>query len=280
MTDPLLDAARRQFHQNLRSKLWSLKEGVASNADKSNKRSKAIGKALAEAVGATDDVDRLGGSAAGREFERCVAAFLCGSLKAVGHLHAGKLIAKTGSDISNFEQYAHLSALEEAAKDNAELAAALGSDYTIKPDIVVARLPESDDQINLDNPVVSADTALFTPLRRANNTTELLHASISCKWTIRSDRAQNSRAEALNLLRNRKGRAPHIAVVTAEPLPGRLAAIAIGTGDVDCTYHIALHELQDVIRALPWDDAYDLLGIMIEGKRLRDISDLPIDLVA
>ena len=70
----------------------------------------------------------------------------------------------------------------------------------------------------------------------------MLHASISCKWTIRSDRSQNSRTEALNLIRNRKGRVPHIAVVLFEPLPSRIASIAMGTGDIDCTYHGALYE--------------------------------------
>ena len=35
---------------------------------------------------------------------------------------------------------------------------------------------------------------------------------------MRSDRAQYSRTEALNLIRNRKGRLPHIVVVTGEPL--------------------------------------------------------------
>ena len=67
-------------------------------------------------------------------------------------------------------------------------------------------------------------------------------------------------------------------MVTAEPLPSRLASIAIGTGDIDCTYHVALHELQDVVSAELWPDAHDMLSIMVEGKRLRDISDLPLDL--
>ena len=31
--------------------------------------------------------------------------------------------------------------------------------------------------------------------------------------------------------------------VTAEPLPSRLAAIARGTGEVDCVYHIGFEEL-------------------------------------
>lgn len=149
----------------------------------------------------------------------------------------------------------------------------------IKPDILITRAPEDDDRINERGAFVGADTAQLTPIRYANNTLRLLHASVSCKWTIRSDRTQNSRAEALNLLRNRKGRAPHIGVVTAEPLPGRLVSIAIGTGDIDCAYHVALHELQDVINQSEWDDARETLSMMVMGKRIRDISDLPLDLV-
>ena len=72
---------------------------------------------------------------------------------------------------------------------------------------------------------------------------QTLHASISCKWTIRSDRAQNARTEGLNLIRNRKGHTLHITIVTAEPYPQRIASVALGTGDIDCVYHIALPEL-------------------------------------
>ncbi len=71
----------------------------------------------------------------------------------------------------------------------------------------------------------------------------ILHASVSAKWTMRSDRAQNSRTEALGLIRNRKGHLPHIVVVTGEPLPSRLASLALGTGDIDCMYHFALCQL-------------------------------------
>ena len=105
-----------------------------------------------------------------------------------------------------------------------------------------------------------------------------MHASISCKWTIRSDRSQNTRTEALNLIRNRKGRLPHIVAVTAEPLPTRLAALALGTGDLDCVYHFALHELQDSIKEINNEDQLDMLMMLIDGRRLRDISDLPFDL--
>ena len=96
--------------------------------------------------------------------------------------------------------------------------------------------------------------------------------------TIRSDRAQNSRSESLNLIRNRKGRLPHIAVITAEPLPSRIASIALGTGDIDCVYHFARYELQATLQELGLENALELMAIMVNGGRLKDIADLPLDL--
>ena len=69
-----------------------------------------------------------------------------------------------------------------------------------------------------------------------------------------------------------------IAVVTGEPLPSRLVSLALGTGDLDCVYHFALYELQATLKALNMQDASDLLAVMVNGKRLKDISDLPMDL--
>ena len=119
-------------------------------------------------------------------------------------------------------------------------------------------------------------------LRRKNGGKPVLHASVSAKWTMRSDRAQNSRTEALNLIRNRKGNLPHIMVVTNEPLPSRLASLALGTGDIDCLYHCALYELVEAVRrygaAYNRDDIVETLENLIAGKRLKDISDLPLDL--
>lgn len=98
---------------------------------------------------------------------------------------------------------------------------------------------------------------------------------------MRSDRAQNSRTEALNLIRNRKGHLPHIMVVTGEPLPSRLASLALGTGDLDCVYHFALYELMDAVKEYGKqgrEDIIETLENLVEGKRLKDISDLPLDL--
>ena len=83
----------------------------------------------------------------------------------------------------------------------------------------------------------------------------------------------------MNLIRNRKGHLPHIVVITAEPLPSRIASIALGTGDIDCVYHSFLYELVEAVKKAKLEDAAEMLNIMIEGKRLKDISDLPFDLM-
>jgi len=54
----------------------------------------------------------------------------------------------------------------------------------------------------------------------------------------------------------------------------------IPTGDLDCVYHLALPELQKSIAEIANEDQMDMLGMLTEGRRLRDISDLPFDLAA
>ena len=61
-------------------------------------------------------------------------------------------------------------------------------------------------------------------------------------------------------------------------MPSRLSSLALGTGDIDCVYHFALYELMESIRELGDEGAMDMLDILIRGRRLKDISDLPLDL--
>jgi hypothetical protein len=211
-------------------------------------------------------------------FETACQRFLAEALAALAHLRPGTLTVARGHSIAQFDQYAHLEVLRALADENRALKTHLGTDYLIKPDIVVIRDTLPDSAINRHAPLVDATVAGRSALRTANGARATLHASISCKLTIRSDRVQNTRSEALNLIRNRKGRLPHIAAVTAEPSPSRIAAIALGTGDIDCVYHFALPELVEVLRA-QGRAALDLVETMIDGQRLRDIADLPLDLV-
>lgn len=158
------------------------------------------------------------------------------------------------------------------------LASSLGNDYMIAPDVVIYRETEPDEIINQGSLVLDDTVCKLCNLRKSNGGLPILHASISAKWTMRSDRAQNSRTEALGLIRNRKGHLPHIVVVTGEPLPSRIASLALGTGDIDCVYHFALYELVKAVEYTGAEDSMKLLRMLIDGKRLKDISDLPMDL--
>ena len=161
---------------------------------------------------------------------------------------------------------------------NAGLAASIGNDYMVAPDVVVYRETEEDEVINSPVPIVDDTVCKQADLRKKNGGLPILHASVSAKWTMRSDRAQNSRTEALGLIRNRKGHLPHIVVITGEPLPSRIASLALGTGDIDCVYHFALYELMEAVNSIGAEDAKEMLNILVCGKRLKDISDLPLDL--
>ena len=276
--------ARRSFHAALLASLLRADaKGIPSNADSHSPTSVSIAVGILERLGAGAVGARLAGQMAGSKFEEICKEYLEQTFPRLGHLRPGQWEVSKGiggrSAIAQYDQYEHLAALEAASKANPELAAALGSDYLIKPDVVVFRSPEEDEAINTGARLVDKKQARLTPLRRINSGSSILHASVSCKWTLRSDRAQNARSEALNLVRNRKGRLPHIAVVTGEPSPIRIASIALGTGDIDCVYHFALPELLETVKDLGSADAGELLDTMIGGKRLRDIADLPLDLV-
>ena len=278
------EEARKLFHAKLlEGILYTDERGSLSNADGVETLSNKIAKGIAGLLKVETIRERLAGQTSGNKFEEVCADFVRDTFLKLRHLRPGiwsvdQVKGRDSQKIAKFEQYAHLSALNKLAKENPELAAALGNDYTISPDVIVVRETETDESINSEGYLIDGNTANLAALRKTSGGMPILHASISCKWTLRSDRAQNARSEALNLVRNRKGRLPHVVVITAEPMPSRLSSIALGTGDIDCVYHFALYELLETVKELDADVALDLLQIMINGKRLKDISDLPLDL--
>lgn len=284
--DAIIREARRNYHRRLLENgiLTIDANGVASNADSGNRLSKAIARGLVESLEFDAQVQQKAvAQTSGANFEQVNMQFLQETFPLLQNLRPGKWhIEKLGNrnpvKASSFVQYEHLEYLAQLTETDAKLAASLGNDYMVAPDVVIYREPETDEFINAERLIVDDDTCKHTDIRKKNGGLPILHASISAKWTIRSDRAQNSRTEALGLIRNRKGHLPHIVVVTGEPLPSRLASIAMGTGDIDCVYHFALTELVQIIEAQQAEDALDMLRILIEGKRLKDISDLPLDL--
>lgn len=284
MTKALLAQLRTSYHQALISNgvLTVSSSGVPSNADKSSRLSREIASYIADALMA-EVHEKIVGQSLGGQFETETMAFIANSFSQMSNLRPGKWhVAKLGNrnaiKTSSFVQYEHLDYLSTLTKSDAKLASTLGNDYMVAPDIVVYREPEPDEVINSNDLIVDDNIALASYIRLKDNKMPILHASISAKWTMRSDRAQNSRTEALGLIRNRKGHLPHIMVVTAEPLPSRLASLALGTGDIDCLYHFALYELIEAVKKTGAEDSIEMLNILIEGKRLKDISDIPLDL--
>jgi hypothetical protein len=281
----LFTQQRVKYHQALISSgaLSVGEQGVLSIADKGNKASVLFSKKMVERIGSVRKIKKLPGQEAGHAFEAATREFVEQAFGLLSHLRPGNWsvtgAGKKENAIALFDQYAHLDELEKAIAQFKELRSMLGNDYLVAPDIIVSREPEADEVINRNKNLVDSKVANFSPLRRRKKDQRpIMHASISCKFTLRSDRAQNARTEALNMIRNRKGRTPHIVVVTAEPTPSRLASLALGTGDLDCIYHFALDELRQAVNESKYDDAKDALESLISGKRLRDISDLPLDL--
>jgi len=277
---------RKGYHKEICKRVLGLRSGAPNLADVSSKTSKILAQEMVKKLGFPLCKSPPAGQTVGTVFAELTMDFLNKSFRLLNHIRPGKWIfsaSQASIGIAAFDQYEHLAALDSALKAHKELAAALGGDYIIRPDIVIGRKPLSDPEINREKDVLDKEAiSTLTPLRKKNyqSPKPILHASISCKWTIRSDRSQNTRTEALNLIRNRKGKTPHISCVTAEPMPTRLASLAMGTGDIDCVYHMSLPELIYSVKDSKNEDQGDMLDTLVNGKRLRDISDLPFDLVA
>ena len=287
MNNSLILEQRRRYHEVLidNGVLSITNEGIASNADSSNVPSKVIAQIVAEKLGAKVGV-KMKGQTAGTLFEQITMQFISETFPNLQHLRPGDWsIMHLGNQsvikTSDFAQYEHLAYLAQIVDQNKQLSTMLGNDYMVSPDIVVYRALCEDAEINNCCRFVDDKICTMADLRKKNGGKPILHASVSAKWTMRSDRAQNSRTEALNLIRNRKGHLPHIVVVTGEPLPSRIASLALGTGDVDCVYHFALYELIDAVKQFGSqgrEDIVETLENLVMGKRLKDISDLPLDL--
>ncbi|RUQ20926.1 NgoMIV family type II restriction endonuclease [Kocuria sp. HSID16901] len=290
----LMDKARRVFHRALldeRVLVVDPNSGVPSNADKDSASSIRYAQAMTDGIGGVPEARRAPGHGVRRNFERAVAAYLKSVMRALDVVRPGEWTVRRLGDVADgqgaqdastvFEQYEHVSGLREAIAAHRDLRALIGHDSSIiAPDVVVARAPVADSELNATARLVDplGPLASASPLRSAVQEKSLLHAVVACKWTLRSDRAEQVRSEARHLIRNRRGRVPHLVLVTGEPMPSRLAAVALGTGDIDCVYHVGLHELLDAIDPATDPAGADLLHTMVQGRRLKDISDLPLDL--
>lgn len=222
---------------------------VPNCSDSESTQSVLLAEKMLGALGIPQDPERNPPSDPGPLMERLVRQDLARVLPSMGSGRSWQI--EQGRLITQFSQYAHLRGVDELVKVNAELRITIGRDYLIKPDVTVG--------------IVDLDVLGGDPF---------LHAAISCKWTIRSDRVQNIRHECNQMVRHRRGRQPHLVTVTAEPLPSRLASIARGTGEVDAVYHIAFDALGVAVEEVGNAEQKAAWEECVEQKRLLSYEDL------
>ncbi|MFE9440989.1 NgoMIV family type II restriction endonuclease [Streptomyces sp. NPDC006602] len=232
-------------------KLKSSGKPVPNSADSSSAPSKALARAILEHLSVTPEMVLEGTPKdLGPALERAVQAHLEKALPVADSSRFWQVDHK--KIVADFSQYSHLGNLKKVVRKNPVLSADLGLDYLIRPDVTVGVIHNSPQP----------------------GTEAFLHAAVSCKWTIRSDRVQNIRHEFLQMIRHRRGRLPHLVTVTAEPMPSRIAAIARGTGEVDAVYHIAFAALKQAVDAVGSNQQKDDLAECISQGRLRPYEEL------
>lgn len=285
-----LTEERRRFHAELLASnvLHFRDDGYANVSDKSSRISSALGNGYLKLLEAQVWPERIAPQTGGHRLEKVVETFLQRTLGILDIFGGRDFTTRCRRDITEYHQYSPVDPGRLSRLKVDALRQAFGGDYVVTPDVLVERRALLTELINTRGRMVDEVFGKRAAIRSAR--LPILHASVSCKQTIRSDRSQNSRLEALNLLRMRTGRAPHIVVVTSEPLPSRIGSVAMGTGDLDCTYHVALPELRAAMaqhlregKGRPQDrdrrrQARDL-NLMVRNGRLKDIADLPLDLL-
>ncbi|MGC5361817.1 NgoMIV family type II restriction endonuclease [Streptomyces sp. DT24] len=260
---PELFAWKPTTPKNRRAVENTLKRNNLPNiADGSQRASLSIAGHLFERLGiekvVSDDAEEADDDSLGRLLEEAVERDLSVSLsRECPHTAWG---VRRNSKIWEFAQYSHIKNLKDAASRYPDVEEVIGGDYLIDPDVTVS-----------------------LPGRYGTS----LRAVVSCKWTIRSDRAQNVRHEFNSLIRARRGRAPHLVAVTAEPLPSRLSSLTQGMGEIDSVYHVAfdlineaVHEYAPLRSRKNEPTQLDHWRKMTRSGRLRDYRELGGDILS
>ena len=181
---------RRSYHDKISTQIVriSKKDGqpYPNFADGSSQSSVLIANGIVKALGfPTRKGPSITGQTAGTLFEKLTCEFLQDAFTAIRHLRPGRWQYLTAStQISNFVQYQHLETLDSLVSDNQTLSAALGHGYIVTPDIVIARHPATQDEVNVSQIFLDdSGMASLTPFLEGNQPTSVpfLHASISCK---------------------------------------------------------------------------------------------------
>lgn len=128
---------RKEYHVRICNELLAKKNGTVNIADVSSPASKQIALELADILGGANCTSPPSGQEAGRVFTEITLEFLKKAFDVLKYLRPGEWEFRLdNTHISNFDQYKHLSIINELARDNKVLASSLGTDYLVKPDEV------------------------------------------------------------------------------------------------------------------------------------------------
>ena len=221
---------RQTYHGNTALQIVRFSDNAGESypnfADGSSRSSIAISNGIVELLGfPTRSEPRLSGQTAGSLFEKLTCDFLQEAFTAIHHLRPGRWeYLTTRTQISGFVQYRHLETLDALVNDNQALSAALGHGYIVTPDIIVARYPVTQEEVDAShNFLGNTDLASLTPFLSRNRSPSLpfLHASVSCKWTIRSAQPHPKSQGQSAAHRGGNGRTPPDANCLTGPRHGR-----------------------------------------------------------
>lgn len=270
---------RREYQQAICRRILSYQAGIPSHADRRNKTSVQIAERMLDILQMALNPLPPADQTARREFVSVTRDYLEATLHQVAASPARQWLSSIRGDRVVFSCGRDLLRLEKVLAEHPQTADALG-EYAVTPDLLIGYKVAPPQGLSPRARIDGSDAAFGTSDQQKTRTASgpVLRASISCNWRLCRAGPQGITGAGLNLVRSRTGRVPYIAVVTAEPLPTRIASIALGTGDLDCVYHFALPEMQGAIEEIDNQDQKDMLETLVQGRRLRDISDLPFDL--
>ncbi|MFG2263398.1 NgoMIV family type II restriction endonuclease [Streptomyces sp. NPDC048720] len=270
--------------------LCGYRGGNPNTSDSSKPESVALGRLLFSNMGVPDDapavkIDHIWSHSMVEDLNDRLAAT------------APHLVVDRERAAHDFEQYAHMKALQQLAEDNSvEVTMALetlrqhltlgGVDTrTLELTEVLGNAIELTEsrrrpllELLGDESLPKLDISVHRPWVSAAEKPHLI-AGLSLKWSLRTDRLQDPRTHGAKMAALRRGRMPHFAAVTMEPRPYFLARLGQGTGDLDCIYHLHLPALVATV-----DEFYtgsksrtrlrDVFHRMVDQRRLRDYDDL------
>ena len=281
----MLNFTRKEYHKAICTELISYQDGpgVTSSTDKTPTMSGELARRMISRLNCATGRRRLSPDTIRHHFTRLTKTFISQSLSALGRPIVGEwAVFTTGLHmaVDASGRQATVGDVQGVLTAYPRLRTELNRYCLITPDIIVARRVRHDDlkRLGWDFLREARKVQPTSASHKAVGYECPLYAVISCNWTIRGSPDEHASVEVLNLCRNGSGSTPHTMAVTFEPLPNRLASMAFATSDLDCLYHVALWELLEAIDEVGGSDHKEMVQALVQGRRLRDISDLPLDL--